>query len=75
MILILLQCHPIHKAWDETTIGKCTRGTHFAFYACAVVHFLIELALLICPMVVVYKMRLPTAQKFGVAAMFMSGAL
>jgi hypothetical protein len=46
-----------------------------SLFAASIPHFVIEVAILLCPLIEIWRLHLGTAKKFAVAAMFMSGFL
>jgi hypothetical protein len=68
-------CRPIEKLWDFTiTTGTCI--DIFAFFlANACINAATDLALLVLPLFIVKKLRLPTRRKIGVALLLMTGSV
>jgi|TARA_R110002003_G_scaffold122_1_gene10995 hypothetical protein len=46
-----------------------------SLFAAGIPHFVLEVAILVCPLVEIWKLHLPMAKKLVVGAMFMSGLL
>jgi hypothetical protein len=46
-----------------------------SLFAAGIPHFIIEVAILSCPLIEIWRLHLSTAKKFAVAAMFASGFL
>jgi hypothetical protein len=73
--IIVSICQPIHKFWDKNTPGQCPISPNISLFGAHIPHLLIEVGILICPMVEIYKLHLPRAKKIAVAVMFASGLL
>jgi hypothetical protein len=46
-----------------------------SLFGAGIPHFIIELAILLCPLLEIWRLHLPLARKLAVAAMFTSGVL
>jgi len=75
VILILLQCRPIYKFWDDSVPGTCPLTPMMSLFAAGIPHFVLEVAILLCPLTEIWKLHLATPKKIAVAAMFTSGFL
>ncbi|CAO2657756.1 Nn.00g038820.m01.CDS01 [Neocucurbitaria sp. VM-36] len=73
--LILMQCQPIHKFWDKDVPGKCPLTPMSSLFGAGIPHFVLEVAILLCPMIEIWKLHMRTSKKIAVAVMFMSGFL
>ncbi|KAF2034544.1 hypothetical protein EK21DRAFT_46615, partial [Setomelanomma holmii] len=73
--LILLQCQPIRRFWHKDVPGKCPLTPMLSLFAAGIPHFVLEVAILLCPLIEVWKLQLSTVKKLAVSAMFMSGLL
>ncbi|KAL1611690.1 hypothetical protein SLS59_000409 [Nothophoma quercina] len=71
--LICMQCTPIRKFWDATVPGKCPLTPMMSLFGAGIPHFIIELLILICPLIEIWKLHLPWKRKLAVATMFLSG--
>ncbi|KAJ8116400.1 hypothetical protein OPT61_g2171 [Boeremia exigua] len=72
---VLWVCQPIGKYWDYSiTTGKCINLNHF-FLASASINAGTDLALLILPIFILYKLQLPLRRKIGVALILMTGSI
>ncbi|KAF2649627.1 hypothetical protein K491DRAFT_574461, partial [Lophiostoma macrostomum CBS 122681] len=75
VILALLLCQPISKAWNPDIPDICSISPTFFLFATLIPHLLIEIGCVICPMVVIKTLQLRQNQKIAVGAMFASGFL
>ncbi|KAF2131898.1 hypothetical protein P153DRAFT_373752 [Dothidotthia symphoricarpi CBS 119687] len=73
--LISMQCQPIRKFWDQDVPGKCPMTPMMSLFGTAVPHLIIECAILLCPIIEIWRLHLPLSRKVAVAAMFASGLL
>jgi hypothetical protein len=46
-----------------------------SLFGAGIPHFILEVAILLCPLVEIWRLHLPTVKKLAVAAMFTSGIL
>jgi hypothetical protein len=70
-----MQCQPIRKFWNEEVPGTCPLTPMMSVFAAGIPHFIIEIAILLCPLFEIWRLHLPFARKIAVAAMFASGLL
>ncbi|KAH3986857.1 hypothetical protein HBI56_010590 [Parastagonospora nodorum] len=77
VFLTCLQCIPIHTFWDRGTLRSrsCFLTPMATLCAAAIPHLIIEVAILVCPLVEIWRLHLTTAKKMAVGAMFASGFL
>ncbi|KAF2820061.1 hypothetical protein CC86DRAFT_124771 [Ophiobolus disseminans] len=73
--LILLQCQPIQSFWDKSVQGTCPLTPMMSLFALSIPHIVLEIAILLCPLIEIWRLHLSTAKKIAVAAMFASGIL
>jgi hypothetical protein len=71
----MLQCQPTQKLWDRNLPGKCYLTPMMSLFGAGIPHLIFEIAILLCPLVVIWRLHLPTPQKLAVAVMFASGVL
>lgn len=71
----MMQCQPINKFWDKDVPGKCSLTPMISLFGAGIPHFILEVAILLCPLVEVSKLQLRMSKKIAVVAMFMSGLL
>ena len=71
--LTCIQCIPIHKFWDTDVPGTCPVTPMLSLFGAGIPHFVIELAILICPLFEIRKLHLPLRRRLAVAAMFTAG--
>ncbi|RAR07448.1 ubiquinone biosynthetic process [Stemphylium lycopersici] len=72
---IIVRCQPIRKFWQPQLAGECPLTPMMSLFAAGIPHFLLEVAILLCPLIEIYRLHISTARKFAVAAMFASGLL
>jgi len=70
-----MQCQPIQKFWHKDIPGKCTLQPMMSLFAAAIPHFILEVAILLCPLYEISRLHISTARKVAVAAMFAAGLL
>jgi hypothetical protein len=73
--LIFLQCRPIHLFWTRKGPGGCNLPAMLFLFGAGIPHFVLEVAILICPLIEIRRLHLPLSKKLAVAAMFASGFL
>ncbi|KAJ4985281.1 hypothetical protein SVAN01_09226 [Stagonosporopsis vannaccii] len=73
VVLICIQCTPIHKFWDSGVPGTCPLTPMMSLFGAGIPHFIIELAILVCPLFEIWKLHLPIKRKLAVAVMFSAG--
>ncbi|CAN9169254.1 unnamed protein product [Alternaria alternata] len=73
--LISMQCQPIRKFWHKDVPGKCPLTPMLSLFAASIPHFILEVAMLLCPLIEIYRLHISAARKIAVAAMFASGLL
>ncbi|KAI2898736.1 hypothetical protein CBS63078_7485 [Aspergillus niger] len=72
---LIFPCQPIAKNWDLTiTTGHCVNRVGF-YLATAITNTVSDVLLIIIPIPVVAKLKLPLVQKLGVGCMFGIGCL
>jgi hypothetical protein len=75
VLLILLQCRPITKFWNTSLPGTCPLTPMISLFAAGISHFVLEVAILLCPLIEIWRLHLATPKKLAVAVMFTSGLL
>lgn len=70
----IFQCKPVSRAWNKKTDGNCISNTAF-WYANAVANILGDCVILILPIPTIYRLQLPTNQKWGLVMIFAVGGL
>ncbi|RAL04833.1 uncharacterized protein BO80DRAFT_209742 [Aspergillus ibericus CBS 121593] len=72
---LIFACNPIAKNWDVTiTHGHCIDRTGF-YLATAITNTVSDIILVLIPIPVVFRLRLPLVQKLGISCMFGIGCL
>lgn len=69
----LLICKPISMFWGEITPGGQCGNQNAAFAAVGIMDVLVDLAILIIPLPMIFKLQMPTANKFALALVFVLG--
>lgn len=73
--LLIFSCRPYARAWDATiTTGSCINRPAL-YVATAVSNIVTDLFILIIPIPMVVKLKIPPQQKIGLASMFAVGSL
>ncbi|MCJ1461458.1 hypothetical protein MMC07_000055 [Pseudocyphellaria aurata] len=73
--LLVFPCRPFARAWDATiTTGSCINRPA-VYVATAVCNIVTDVFILIIPIPMVIKLKIPLPQKFGLACMFAVGSL
>lgn len=72
-----MQCRPIHIFWDrEKDFGHgCFLRPMTILYVAGIPHLVLEVAILLCPLIEIWRLHLTTTKKMAVAVMFVSGVL
>ncbi|KAH8591910.1 hypothetical protein B0O99DRAFT_718424 [Bisporella sp. PMI_857] len=70
----LFNCQPIAKNWDVTLDGKCIDVTKILMTHGSLT-IVTDIAMLILPITLVRKLKLPLKQKVALAGLFMTGTL
>jgi len=71
----VFRCIPIHKTWDIKARGKCITTESAIFLADCIVSLITDLAILIIPMPLVWKLQAPRRRKLRIMAVFAGGIL
>ncbi|RHZ67128.1 putative integral membrane protein [Aspergillus thermomutatus] len=76
MIVVILQCRPVQKAWDATGSihGQCLNITAF-YYASFGIKLATDIAIFVLPIPPLLRLRVSGPQKFVVVLMFALGLL
>jgi nitroreductase len=73
--LICMQCQPLRKFWNQDVPGICRLTPMISLFGAGIPHFVLEVFILFCPLIEIWRLHLSTTKKLAVAAMFMSGIL
>ncbi|RAO67831.1 uncharacterized protein BHQ10_003843 [Talaromyces amestolkiae] len=72
IIVIFLICRPFSYSWDTSQPGSC--GNRNDMYIInGIGNMLLDIAILVLPLPTIWKLKLPTAQKIGLALIFSLG--
>lgn len=74
MILFILACEPRAKIWDPTVPGKCNNVLAILIFSGSWNVFS-DLAILLLPLYVIWRLQLPVKRKLGVSVVFAAGTL
>ncbi|KAM0415857.1 hypothetical protein ACHAPT_013168 [Fusarium lateritium] len=74
--MTIFRCFPVQAYWDKTIPHAVCRiqDTEF-FFSTVLTHFLMDLAILVLPIIEVFKLRLRIGQKIAVAGLFVVGSI
>lgn len=70
-----LLCSPVQFNWDKTISGSCNEHSMAAYIMAGVTNLVIDVFIVVLPMPVLWKLRLPLPKKIAVISMFSLGAL
>jgi hypothetical protein len=68
-------CHPIQMNWNPFTLGGKCGNQKRAFAITGIVDVVTDLAILLVPIPMVWKLQLPKANKLGLLVIFCMGIL
>jgi hypothetical protein len=68
-------CVPLQAVWDPRIKGKCFQHEIVMWYVNGIVHIVIDLAIIVMPLPIVWKLQLPLAQKLLLSGIFGLGFL
>ena len=71
----LFNCRPIAKNWDVTVSGGSCINVAKILMTHGIINIATDVAMLVLPVMLVYKLQLPMKQKMAVAGLFMTGTL
>ncbi|KAF7155407.1 hypothetical protein CNMCM5623_007478 [Aspergillus felis] len=74
IIVVILQCQPVRKAWDVTIPGHCLNMTLF-YYVSFGIKLATDIAIFVLPIPPLLRLRVHGLKKFGVILMFALGLL
>ncbi|KAH6881181.1 hypothetical protein B0T10DRAFT_411329 [Thelonectria olida] len=74
--MLIFRCVPVQAIWDKTiTDAVCNINGGQFFFGTIITHFLMDIAILILPIVEVFRLRLRLGQKLAVIALFILGTI
>lgn len=74
-IIIIFQCTPVKFFWNRTiTGGHCIQANEY-YAAAAAISMVLLIAIFCLPLPIVWKLRVSTSRKWGLALAFGVGAL
>ena len=72
VIVGLVPCLPIHKAWHPELPGTCINYYHY-YYGLQIPNIVTDFAIFFLPFKAVWELQLPTKQKFLMSGIFCIG--
>lgn len=69
-----LNCQPFEATWNPTIAGSCGPMTTVEL-ACVVVNMGTDLAILLLPQPIIWKLQMPTSRKIAISLMFVVGVM
>ncbi|PSN61565.1 hypothetical protein BS50DRAFT_625400 [Corynespora cassiicola Philippines] len=72
VLTTIFQCIPVHKAWDREIPGRCINMDGFVL-GYELTNALLDIALIVLPIRVIYTLKLSRRQKILVSLIFMLG--
>ncbi|KAG7007793.1 hypothetical protein G7Y79_00008g024310 [Physcia stellaris] len=69
----IFSCSPRHKIWDPETPGKCL-NVDALYISSATFNTFSDVAMLAVPLIMVWKLQMSRQRKFGISAIFGTGA-
>ncbi|KAH7159466.1 hypothetical protein B0J13DRAFT_670219 [Dactylonectria estremocensis] len=73
--MLLFRCIPIQYYWDKSITGSCKISDTQFFFGTVFTHFLMDIAILILPVLEVFRLRLRLGQKLAISALFVIGTI
>lgn len=73
-ILGIINCLPINAYWDPSVNGKCLSFRDYSI-GYAALNIFTDIAILILPMPMIWRLQLPTFQKVALTCNFLLGSL
>lgn len=69
----LLICKPISMFWGEITPGGSCGNQNAAFAAVGIMDVLVDLAILVIPLPMIFRLQIPLANRIALALVFVLG--
>lgn len=73
-VVTLVQCHPVDKFWNYAKEGYCIDIVAF-FEGSAIPNVIIDVAILLLPQPILWKLRMSMSNKIALCGIFLLGAL
>lgn len=74
--MLIFRCVPVQSLWDLTITDKvCNINPDQFFLGTITTHFILDIIILTLPIIEVVQLRMRTAQKVAVAALFLIGIM
>ena len=74
LLVAIFPCTPIEKWWNPLLEGRCI-DTIAAYLASAIFNLISDVAILVLPIYLTSKLKMPLRRKLGVCAIFTVGIL
>lgn len=74
LVVFLTRCRPLSQMWDPVLGGTC-RKLQVEQFACGTTNLIIDIFIVILPMPVLWRLKMPIRQKFIVSIMFSIGIM
>ena len=71
----IFQCSPRAKFWDHTIAGHCEGNQHIRLIISGAINLFSDVAILVFPQTVIWKLQISRLKKSGVAILFGVGVL
>ena len=72
--VVIFSCYPVSKSWDITVTGGYCINLPVFYIANLSLNSATDMAVLILPIPMLWKLRMPFRQKIAVSAIFMTGS-
>jgi hypothetical protein len=72
---VFLVCIPLQAFWDPQVDGRCFPSQSTLWYVSGVVHVVTDFAIIVMPLPIVWKLKLPRSQKIYLTGIFGLGSL
>ncbi|KAF7537886.1 hypothetical protein G7Z17_g12768 [Cylindrodendrum hubeiense] len=73
--MLIFRCIPVQYYWDKTIPGSCKISDNQFFFGTVFTHFLMDIAILILPILEVFRLRLRLGQKLAISGLFIVGGI
>ena len=73
-LVAIFACTPVQAFYDLSVPGTCIDSVKF-YWASATLNVITDLIVLILPIPLVWKLRIPTKRKVGISLIFIAGGM
>ncbi|KAF4988009.1 hypothetical protein FGRMN_10057 [Fusarium graminum] len=70
LIFLCLLCIPLEAVWDPNIKGTCFKHQTTMWYVNGIIHTILDFAIIVMPLPIVWKLNLPRSQKFFLSCIF-----